>query len=161
MNDPHAELRAMIESASHWADDWFAEYGAITPMWHIASADGREVILQPPNVNKDVGARIMRAALQQLDAVRYVFVDEAWTVEVAVDDAAEIERIDRDGAATHPRRVELLVFAGEDQMGQLIATRPIERPPGGKAFLGPIEIDMPPASYGRFVGMLPPRGARN
>jgi hypothetical protein len=159
--DLHAELRAMIHAASAWAEDWFAEHGEITPMWHIETGDGREVVLKPPPVDKDVGARIMRAALQKFDAVRCVFIDEAWTVEVAVDDAAEIERIDREGAATHPRRVEMVMFAGEDQMGQLIGTRPIERPPGAKAYLGQIEIESSPVSHGRFVGMLPPRGARN
>jgi hypothetical protein len=160
-DDLHAELRAMIEAASVWADDRFAQYGEITPMWHIVTGDGREMILQPPPVDKDVGARIMRAALRKLDAIRCVFIDEAWTVEVKLDDAAEVERIEREGAATHPRRVEMLMFAGEDQMGQLIGTRPIERPPGGKAYLGPIEIESSPVSHGRFVGMLPPRGARN
>lgn len=34
------------------------------------------------------------------------------------------------------------------------------RPPHGKAYLGPLEIDTPDSSEGRMIGMLPRRGTR-
>jgi hypothetical protein len=157
--DPHIELRGMLDGASRWADGWFAQYGIINPMWHVALADGREMVLPSPHPDKDVAESLVRAVFKQLDVVRCIYVDEAWTVEVQLDDTADIERVERDGASGHPRRQEIVMFAAEDQFGTLIGVRSIERPANAKPYLGPLDVEAPPASEGRFVGMLPRHGA--
>jgi hypothetical protein len=159
-SDPHSELRGMLDGASRWADEWFAEHGVLNPMWHIACADGREMVLASPHPDKDAAALIVRAVFRQLDAVRCIYVDEAWTVEIKLNNRAEVERVMRDGASGHPRRQEIVMFSGEDQFGALIGVRRIERPADAKPYLGPLDVEAPPASEGRFVGMLPQRGAR-
>jgi hypothetical protein len=103
----------------------------------------------------------MRSLLHVLGAIRYVFINEAWVVELKADELAEVERLNRDGVNTHPRRVEIVMFSGEDQGGELLGRRRIERPFNGKPYLGPLELEEFSSSEGRLVGMLPQRGARN
>jgi hypothetical protein len=160
MNDPHRELRAMIESASQWADDQFAVHGLILPMWHILSGSGKNMLLPAPPYDKDISAAIMREALKIFEAIRYVFMDEAWVVEFRGDEAVE-EAAKASDLSTHPRRVEVVMFSGEDHAGELLGKRRIERPAKGKAYLGPLEFEEYKVSEGRLVGMLPQRGARN
>jgi hypothetical protein len=159
--DPHHDLRAMIEAASRWTDEQFAAKGKILPVWHVIADSGRCLILPSPPGDKDTSATIMRSLLHVLGATRYMFIAEAWAVELKADELDEVERLDRDGASTHPRRLEVVMFSGEDQSGELLGRRRIERPRNGKPYLGPLELEAMSVSEGRLVGMLPQRGARN
>jgi hypothetical protein len=159
MSDPHAELRRMLDGASWWVDGWFAEHGVILPMWHLVRDDGRGVVLPSPHPDKDVAVRMARTVFQRLNIVRYIFVDEAWQVELALDDVAGLDRVQRDGAETHPRRREIVMFTCEDEFGQLLGMRSIERPADAKPYLGPLDVEQPLESEGRFVGLLPQRQA--
>jgi hypothetical protein len=160
MSEPHTELRAMIEQASGWAEDWYRGHDALGPIWHMVTRDGRQILTEstPDAGNKDLSVMLMRAAFKHFDVVRYVLVDEAWTVMLKAGDEAGLALARKHGVANHPDRVEVVLFQGEDASGQLTASRVIERRPGRRLRLGKLTIDEFTQSSGRFVGMLPPQG---
>ena len=100
------------------------------------------------------------------DVVRYVFIDEAWTLKRMIRPDEE-EKIYREGLSKHPERVEVVMIQGEDRdYGQIAAHRNIIRPAKGKPYLGPLQTlgDLPfvphgaaVQSEGRMVGLLPVR----
>jgi hypothetical protein len=163
------QLRAMLNYASDFAERRFAQQGVIYPLYHAITSGGEQLIEPAPSPDKDVGVAIIRALFDLRDVVRYVFFDEAWTLEKLVQ-PEELAWIERHGVRKHPQRVEVVMFQGEDsEAGQISAHRKIIRPKNGRAYLGPLEmlIDLPHfpqgATYqseGRMVGLLPVRGLR-
>jgi hypothetical protein len=155
-----AQLREMIEHASTWAQDRFAETGAVRPMWHVVKANGEHAVVMPPSGDKDTSVAIMRAFFELNDVVCCLFIDEAWT---ATGGGAK-EWIERGGTiADFPNRVEVIAFMGEDsEGGMMVAHRRIIRETG-KPTLAPLEFmdhQLRPTSQGRLVGMLPRRTAK-
>jgi hypothetical protein len=164
------QLRAMLAYASDFCERRFAEHGEIVPMWHAVTASGENIIQPRPPLDKDTAVAMIRALFEIRNVVRYVFFDEAWTLLKLVG-PDEMARIDRDGLAIHPERVEVVVFQGEDaEWGQITAQRKIIRPAAGKPYLAPLELledlaHLPPdrgaiQSSGRMVGLLPVRGTK-
>lgn len=152
------QLRDMIEYASGWAGTRFAKVGAIAPFWHAMTASGETLVLAPPFQNKDASAAFFRALFKERDVVRYVMIDEAWLAKI---DPSEKEHYNRRGVRSHPQRVEIVMFNGEDhEGGQIMAYRRIERPNNGPAYLGPLEWQRYNESEGRFVGLLPTKGTK-
>lgn len=148
------KLRAMIEEASLEVEAAFAVTGCVTATWLIDAAGRRGAVPAPP-VDKDWAAEIVRLALKALDADRYCFIDEAWTV-VLPPDADPHAVLPRD----HPDRKEIVMFSAEDHERNITGFRRIIRD-GRKATLGPLVIHPPSKqAEGRFVGMLTPRGSR-
>lgn len=156
--DAHPKLRSMIESASQFVENVFAQDGAIASIWHYVRGDGQEVVMAaPPTEDKDEAVMLMRSVFQLENAVRCLFICEAWTVEVGGE--AEVKAmqawIARGGSAVdHPQRCEVILFAAEDDTGQLTAQRKIVRT-GDKPQLGELRIDEFALSEGRYIGMLP------
>jgi hypothetical protein len=156
------QQRDMIAAASAVCEKRFAREGALSPIWHLVTADGGNIITATPNLSKDEASIVLRALFELRQVVRYLFVDEAWTIDQPVDDAV-LARITREGVAAQPGRIEIVMFSGEDrECGQLLARRRIIRPAKGKPYLGPLKYtDVRGETSGRFVGMLPaPRGAK-
>ena len=154
-------LRQFVERTSDTIEKVFRRIGMIRPMFHVVQRDGNEFVI-PGDLsdNKDLTVAMARAAFKMCDAVRYLFVDEAWTVMVTGPDADRLlEEVVRSGASNHPQRQEIIMISAEDEAeGQLLARRTIIRPKGAKPYLGPLVIDTETRqSEGRFVGLLPQR----
>lgn len=156
------ELRRMIDAVSRFAETEFARTREIVPMFHAITATGQTVIEPwPVYLGKDAAAALMRQFFAAADVVRYVYVNEAWTLDIVGLPEAEQRRIIATGCADHPQRKEVVMISGEDRdCGQMLANRPIVRPSIGAPYLGPLTLDQFPQSEGRMVGMLPVRGTR-
>jgi hypothetical protein len=165
------QLRELIAFASDFCDRMFAAKGVIYPMWHAVTSSGEQFVETTTFDDKDLSVAMIRALFDIRDVVRYVFMDEAWTLSrlIRPDEEAMIQR---EGLSKHPDRVEVVMLSGEDRdCGQLMVHRNIIRPPKGKPYLGPLQSldDLPfmPAgggvehSEGRMVGLLPVRGRTN
>ena len=155
-----ADLRAMINVASGWAEKQFNREGAIAPLWHAVKATGEHLVIPAPDTDKDTGAMIMRALFELHDVVCCLFIDEAWIAEGGEDLKAYVDQ--HHGVQHFPGRIEVVAFMGEDADGMMLtAHRRIDRT-RSKARLGPLEItDMVGVqSQGRLVGMLPRRQAK-
>jgi hypothetical protein len=164
------QLRELIAFASGQCDKLFAREGIIYPMWHAITSTGETLIETPPFDNKDLAVAMIRALFDLRDVVRYVFVDEAWTLSRMLQPNEE-EKAYREGLANHPDRIEIVMISGEDhECGQLMVHRNIIRPAKGKPYLCPLQsLDdlpfIPPGAHatqseGRMVGLLPVRGTR-
>src|SRR5262245_29583117 len=157
-------LRAFIEVASDKIERIFRIRSVILPMWHYIDRHGIQQATRAPPGDKDRAATIMRALFQLHGATRCLYIDEAWTWDGFGKPLEENERVmnwikEHGGLADFPDRVEVVVFAGEDQSeSSMQAHRRIIRGQG-KPKLGPLEfLDMVGVrSEGRMVGMLPRR----
>lgn len=163
------ELRDMMDYASRLCERRFAKTGVIYPMWHAVAGNGEDLIFPGPPGNKDTSVAIVRALFELRDVVRYVLMDEAWTLNRLIE-KGELDRVQRMGLSRHPDRVEILMLAGEDRdCGHLQADRLIIRPTNGRPYFGPLRFlsdrpemadSKPIQSSGRLVGLLPVRGTR-
>jgi len=154
-----AELRSLIELASWKIEKIFRIRGEILAMWHYVKADGEHVIMPPPAVDKDISCTLMRVLFEIDNVVRYLFIDEAWMAHI--EDDAKLADWLKSGhpVRAHPKRREIVVFAGEDSESAMQAHRDIIRPQHGKPHLGPLVFDHFTESQGRLIGMLPRKGA--
>jgi hypothetical protein len=109
----------------------------------------------------------MRAIAAELELVRCAYVDEAWTATLRTDTPerdllakTQIAIMNRIGVKVHPDRREAVIIGAEDYItGMMMGIRYILRPEHGKPSLSPLTIEPFNKSEGRFVGLLPPRGA--
>jgi hypothetical protein len=163
-----ANLRAIIEYASGWAEKTLIRRGKIAPIWHAVKSNGEYVVLSGALTDsKDISAAMVRAYFELHDVVRCVFISEAWTFDGIGKSREENERVmkwieEHDGLSDFPGVVEVVTFCGEDaDAGQIQAHRQIIRGKG-KLRLGPLKfLDMTGVqSEGRFIGMLPRRAAK-
>jgi hypothetical protein len=155
----HPRLVRLIALASDHIEKMFPQTGNVAAMWHWVRADGDHVVALAPPVSKDDGIALMRQVLATEEAVAVLYVDEAWTF--CTNDRQEAADFVAAGltAEQHPRRVEVVVFNAEDDTGNLMGTRKIERPAGKPPRLGPLELEESTWSAGRMVGLLS-RGKR-
>jgi len=160
-------LHEFITGCSDAAAKVFHLRGHLSPMWHAVTRAGEHLMTPSPSDDKDTAVALMRAMFELSDVVRYVFIDEAWQVEVARRPGEDVDALTArsrklgGSLKDHPDRVEIVVLNGEDEIaGICVARRVIHRPPHGKAYLGPLEIATPASSEGRMVGLLPQRGTR-
>jgi hypothetical protein len=163
------QLRDLIAFTSNFCDRQFAAKGMIIPIWHAVTSTGESLIQTAPCDDKDLSVAMIRALFDIRDVVRYVFMDEAWTLArmLQPDEQAKIRR---EGLANHPDRIEVVMIQGEDRdCGQIMLHRDIIRPAKGRPYLGPLQSldDLPfiphgarVQSEGRMVGLLPVRGTR-
>lgn len=165
-----ADLDKLIDHASAFCDRTFAIQGEIAPMWHAVNSRGEhKIMLHPVELGKDLAAAMIRAWLELEDAVRYIYMGEAWTIDQRTQNEAlqaEIMAMARAGKLhEHPDRLEIVQIQGEDhEVGQILVQRRIIRPRNRKPYLGPLEMVVEPGdgvqSEGRMIGMLPARGTR-
>lgn len=153
------QLLDLVETVSRACERQFAARGFLSPMWHAVTADGEHIINGAPHEDKDLSVAMICALFELADVVRYVYIDEAWTVRTTSN--AEADEVQRTGAKNHPRRREVVLITGEDcECRQVVARRDIVRPARGKPYLGPLKILRPEQSEGRMVGLLPVKGLR-
>ncbi|MCA1452106.1 hypothetical protein I6F35_02615 [Bradyrhizobium sp. BRP22] len=153
-------LHEFIKRASELIGERFEEAGSIRPMFHFINGDGDDVVmLAPPDNDKDLVMGLVRAVLKGAAATRVVFIDEGWMVDGAVN-IEDDELLRRYGARNHPRRIEVVMFSGEDEHeGLVMATRKIVRKDTARPRLGPLEFLslLQGTTEGRLVGLLPRR----
>jgi hypothetical protein len=106
----------------------------------------------------------MRAYFELFNVIRYVFIDEAWRLDTTdlppCERDAALDFCREHGARAHLRRVEIVLFAVEDEMGMLQGYRVIKLRLHCKPRLGPLILDPNGGHYeGRMIGLLPPKGA--
>jgi hypothetical protein len=164
------ELRDMIALASKGCELSFNETGIVAPTWYAIASAGELVELTPPHPNKNLAIVMVRAFFELHGVVRYVFVDEAWSLQ-SKSDSNDLAVIKKHGVAGHPDRVEVVLITGEDRdAGLLAAHRRIIRPPGRRPYLAPLEMLADPQNTprgatfktdGRMTGLLPVRGTRH
>jgi hypothetical protein len=147
-------LRQFMSCAAREASALFARQGnQLRPMYHAIDRNGRDVVFAaargPSDFLNQDGPRL---TLADIGASRVVFIDEAWIVSGA---KANLDLAVAFGASVHPRRVEVLLLAGEDQLeGSLMATRDIIRT-GNRVVLGALSFLEPDVLSGRMAGLLP------
>ena len=162
MNDPR--LMKLIEVASTFAEMWFVQHDEMFGLYHVESKEGDHAVIPvPPGIDKDFATDFMRELFEKLDVERYVYMNEAWTLdsEYAHVSDDDIKRANREGLATfnHPARIEVVMITAENREQQILATRKIIRPPKRRLRLGPLIIDKRPMlSGGRMIGLLRPQG---
>jgi hypothetical protein len=156
-------LREMLDFASDLAETRFNVVGRLWAMWHAVRENGEHLVIPGPiGATKDQTAAAARLYFKQQRVVRYVFIDEAWTIEIAGGKSmAEAEAqanawlTEHGSLANHPQRREIVTFLCEDATGMLTAEREIIRKVNSRARLGPLRLMDSRESSGRFVGMLP------
>jgi hypothetical protein len=159
----HPRLLKLIETASGTVEKIFAMSGGVAAMFHYIKENGDHIVtLAPTNLDKDTGVALMRSVFELERAVAVMYIDEAWTFLSTDWNEVRAHIESGVGVAEHPRRIEIVHFSAEDDTGSLLGVRRIERPPGQKPQLGPLEIEESNGmSVGRFVGLLPrPQNAR-
>ena len=154
------DLRKQVERLSRAAERNFDKHGQLTPVWFAVTATGEVFTLDKMLPDKDVQAQLVRMIFQEKDVVSYVFIDEAWVVNASAAEADSVTNLAATvGLEFHPDRREVVVFHAEDAVNSLSYHRDIIRPPGARAYLGPLILhDDISQSEGRFVGLLPRRG---
>jgi hypothetical protein len=106
-------------------------------------------------MEKDQAVVAVREFFKEHDIVSYVFIDEAWVVQVT--DRADLKVAPRN----HPDRREVVFLVAEDEHGELHGERDIVREQGRPPTLGPLKVIKSPHSEhseGRMTGMLPQKG---
>ena len=159
-------LDAFMRRISTAAEHLFIKNNfTLSPVFVGQRANGEPVTISiDVTVSKDESAAQMRAIAAEFELVRCAYVDEAWTANLSADAPAvnlQIAIMNRIGVKAHPDRREAVIIAGEDYVsGSLMGIRYILRPEHGKPSLSPLTIDRYHNAEGRFVGILPPRGAK-
>jgi len=164
-NDPYAKLRELISLASEASEKIFKKSGQLLPMYHMVSATGEHAAFACPDApDKDTLVGLARAFMELNNVTSYVFINEAWILSSAVCPGvsrADLKKAFKHGIHDHPLRIEVVMYAAEDENGMLMAEREIIRPQHGKARLGPLKFHEGASGMeGRMVGLLPrPRKA--
>lgn len=156
-------LREFVEAASVTAEAIFAESGTIRPMYQIVLGAEEHVVVAAPRLPKDQSVAAMRAIFTAVEATRYLFVNEAWTVatDKATDDGVQAF-VEQGGSLEHwnGRREVVMFLAEDDAEGLLQAEREIIREDGAPPKLGPLRfLESGGVVSGRMVGLLPHKGA--
>lgn len=157
MND-RMSMNEFIAFVSTQTEKIFRQTGRVLPMYHAIKRDGHHIVGPMPDANKDTAVAIVRALFELQDVVRYVFIDEAWTVCAKSEEADALRNMtENQGLASHPDRIEILMFHAEDENeGVTMGMRDIIRGKG-KTKLGPLKLERPNNMEGRMAGMLPRR----
>lgn len=145
-------LRNALEIYSHMVKQWFEQDGAIHPTYFIGT-EGGWVELPAACEDKDTMMKIVRGMLELLNAVCYVFIDEAWVVGGKPGDP-----VTPVAPSEHPDRREIVLIMAEDHERQLMGRHYIERPEFGKATLTPLRVEQCNSLEGRMIGLMPRTG---
>jgi hypothetical protein len=159
------KLRGMIHVVSRFVDLWYERHDELRGMYHAEMPNGQPLLIPTPPIPKDEGVALIRELFAERGIVRYVFLDEAWTLDTTRANVSEADfaRAMREGLRDfdHPARCEMVMITAEDRERQMLARREIIRPAVGRLHCGPLTIDeRPMMSAGRMVGLLQPQGTR-
>ena len=146
-------LKELFEFADQQTSVIFNRSGHIMPMYHAVTKSGEHCLFPPMHHDKEVSTYLMRCLFDELEVECYVFIDEAWCVEVR--DPKQLDFVDRVGARNHEDRREIVMLIAETRDGQrMVGHRYILRPEHGKPKLMPLKIMGEGETSGRMVGLL-------
>lgn len=160
------QLRKLIDYASQFAEKAMQQHGSVSPIWHMITRDGKQIVELTPSLDKSEAMLLIRTLMELQDVVRYVHFGEAWMVDLRgrsgpVDGEEELAKmIASGGPSQHRDRIETVMFQAEDnEAGMMRGHRRIIRDTA-KPYLGPLEVlPLTGISEGRMAGMLPkPKG---
>jgi len=154
------ELRKMMEFAGEQSAKLFQRDGQLQRIYHMVRRNGDTVVMPAPPGDKDTSTALVRAFMELSEVVRYIVMDEAWTLDTSerLVSSTELKRIKLEGVSQHPDRREAIMIVGEDETGFYTARRYILRPEHGKPKLTPFQFDEshPGGQWeGRMIGLLP------
>lgn len=154
----------LIEFASRQIRKQFDKVGRVFPMYHYVRADGQQALFTPPPFYKTKEQMVAhaRSLFKEDNAVAFVFITEAWTLDQATSrEDIEVTYQLYGSLENVPGRKEIVLLSAEDQNGMLQGQMEIIRPKNQKPYLGALEVfGREPGSgiEGRMVGLLPQRG---
>lgn len=149
------DIDKLIEFGAVFAERVFNKNGGVPPIWIVQLPDGALTpipTLWSNTEEKCVMLDALRRLFVDIGVCRYVFMVEAWTVEMRFEPPTNIPV-----PSEHPDRVEVvMLLAEDDEGGHRGVSRRIIRPDKGKPHLGSVRtrIDM---HAGRMTGMLVPK----
>lgn len=157
------DLELLIKFASHQAERMFRKDGRVLAMYHAICADGTNIVMPSPAADKDTGVAIVKAAFVLENVQSYVYIDEAWMVDVRASEAnprINLTEITRRSLKEHPDRREIVTYFAENKRGQSVQGRQyILRPEHGRPTLSPLTMESVPDMKGRMTNLL--QGNRN
>lgn len=160
------EIRMLVDAFAQQARINLEKDGYLEPVAFVGRLDGEvRICAGLSRLTKDDGARFVRSMAKKHDADFALFIDEAWLRQFHAGSIGEARRIrDEVGGEVRdmPGRIDVVMFNLQTYAGVFAAHAeriPLERAPGKYTF-GMIEFDRPELAEGRFVSLLPPRGAK-
>jgi hypothetical protein len=139
----------------------FQEDGYIDALYVVCVDDIQFSVPAFPTRNKDISVAMMRMYFKSVEADRYCYVDEAWTIEgEGKDRMEELKRLTQEegvNIADIPGMREALIFTAEDRDGGMVLAQSIISTRGKKRSLGPLQFKEYGVTEGRMVGLLPRR----
>lgn len=157
MSSRKDELHDFLTKEADAARNLFTKLGRVDAYVHSVNKADEHAVTMFALETKDQVAIAIRGVLKKTGAVRYVFVDEAWTVMARSEQQGRAlqEYARSKSLEDHPDRVEIIMLAAEDAYGNRLMGRiVILRPEHGPAQLQPVIIDDYPQSSGRFTGLI-------
>jgi len=149
-------LDKLLEHGKEAAEHLFEKQGNVLPMW-IAEDEAGTIapIIMPLLEDKNKSATIIKQTLQEIGAVRYVSILEAWIYEPRKDEVDERYLSGEIPVREHPDRREVIMIVAEDKRESISGLFYILRPEHGEAKLSPFkELGRDTQSSGRFHGLL-------
>lgn len=160
------ECRLAVAAFIETARGLMEKEGELTPVAFVGRFDGGGDIVGGLHLMpKDMTPKIIRAVAKKIDADYVLFVTEVWLKPMDFKTRAEADafyqRMSSEGGQVRdmPGRIDAVMFQLETYSGQFMANVPREGNEGAYTF-GEPKFDLSRESMGRFVGMLPPRGAK-
>src|SRR5262245_12521976 len=153
-------LNGIIEAMSDAADRMFKEKGYVSPTYLCMDAEGNEYMVPQPELpSENMAVQLIHEFMQYKGIIIYVYVNEAWMIDASKTKKMRkrIKTVHNEYSSLehHPDRVEVVVFAGEDADGMVMAKRRIIRPKFEVPYLGPLELTPLDRIEDRMVSMLP------
>jgi hypothetical protein len=132
-------LKEFVEAISAGAEQLFAKDGYIRGVYILAAADGWHFCspVCPVSTDRTFDLVCIKAAMRQIDAAAYAYVDEAWVVSAPRDaDLTDVVPTE------HPHRYEVVTMIARDidDAATVIGERPIIREAGKPPRLGPLSL---------------------
>ena len=134
--------------------------GYLTPVAVVGQFGGAtEIIGGLGNMPKDVSVALIRKRAARINADFTLFVDEIWMKAFTTETETEDARKEYGEVRNMPGRIDAVMFMVETHIGQFVGNAVREGKEGAYTF-GEVKFDFMQAASGRYVGLLPPRGAK-
>lgn len=151
-------LRQLFQIGCHNAKRLFLERGEVTPMWHAVPEDGEHLLIATPWEDDDekvIAIEYLRHKFKKLKVLRFVFIVEAWVVQMPEQVATNEAGPPWPRPSEHPDRREVVKIQAEDRDGSALSGMYyILRPEHGPATLSPFHEDQFTSVAGRLTGLL-------
>ena len=134
-------LQELFDHGVAFARKLFDEHHEITAMWIAETEDGFRMPIAAPFQNQDEKREVIvgiKKLFKDRGVVRYVYLSEAWVVDVPL--SVSQEWLGGDAIAKHPERREGINVVAEDKEGHTISGMMyINRPENGDPVLEDLE----------------------